>query len=77
MMQADWNRPLDKIANDGELCACWGKCYLSCKYCGGELQMSGLKRKAGGLYKYEKKQAKEAEKSAKDRSKEAKKAAKK
>ncbi len=39
--------------------------------------MSGLKRKAGGLYKYEKKAGKEAEKSAKDRAKEAKKAAKK
>ncbi len=39
--------------------------------------MSGLKRKAGGLYKYEKKQTKEAEKSVKDRAKEAKKAAKK
>ncbi len=41
-----------------------------------QADMSGLKRKAGGLYKYEKKQTKEAEKSAKDRAKEAKKAAK-
>ncbi len=62
-MKADWQRP---FSDPEAQRAIWE-----------ELCMSGLKRKAGGLYKYEKKRAKESEKSAKDSAKAAKKAAKK
>jgi hypothetical protein len=62
MMKADWKRPFSDPEAQRLI---W------------EEVMSGLKRKPSGLYKYEKKAAKESEKATKDRAKAAKKAAKK